>query len=110
MAQQNVVAAAIGPVLASGLPNQHGIGALVLTTFRGENFFLFKARVQAELRTFGLWNVMSGVEERPAEEAENGAKAAAWDKKEEVCKSVLFRAVTDDVLLHIVDKQTSCEM
>ncbi|RHZ32896.1 hypothetical protein DYB37_013202, partial [Aphanomyces astaci] len=59
--------------------------------FRGANFNIFKVRIQAKLRSKGLWKVVNGDEQRDDDED--------YDSKEDKAFDLLVNSLDDDNLL-----------
>ncbi|KAH9120170.1 hypothetical protein AeMF1_007526, partial [Aphanomyces euteiches] len=70
--------------------------------FRGKNFNIFKLRIQAKLRSKGLWTIVSG--NTTASEA---ASTSDFDAKEAKAFAILVNALDDDNLAYVAHVTTS---
>ncbi|RHY49425.1 hypothetical protein DYB34_014113, partial [Aphanomyces astaci] len=72
--------------------------------FRGANFNIFKVRIQAKLRSKGLWKVVNGDEQRDDDEDED------YDSKEDKAFDLLVNSLDDDNLANVSHVRTSTEV
>ncbi|KAF0710099.1 hypothetical protein As57867_005639, partial [Aphanomyces stellatus] len=70
--------------------------------FRGANFNLFKVRIQAKLRSKGLWRVVSGEQARDPDDEDDD-----FDTKEDKAYDLLVNALDDDNLAYVSHVTTS---
>ncbi|RHY32377.1 hypothetical protein DYB32_002637, partial [Aphanomyces invadans] len=73
--------------------------------FAGANFNIYKVRIQAKLRSKGLWEVVSG--EETGEEAEDDDD---YDSKEDKAFDILVNSLDDDNLAYVSHVTTSKEV
>ncbi|RHY99951.1 hypothetical protein DYB31_004432 [Aphanomyces astaci] len=69
--------------------------------FRGANFDIFKVRIQAKLRSKGLWKVVNGNEQRDDDEDED------YDSKEDKAFDLLVNSLDDNNLAYVSHVTTS---
>ncbi|RHY11663.1 hypothetical protein DYB25_013706 [Aphanomyces astaci] len=69
--------------------------------FRGANFNIFKVRIQAKLRSKGLWKVVNGDEQRDDDEDED------YDSKEDKAFDLLVNSLDDNNLAYVSHVTTS---
>ncbi|RHY97780.1 hypothetical protein DYB37_012693 [Aphanomyces astaci] len=72
--------------------------------FRGANFDIFKVRIQAKLRSKGLWKVVNGDEQRDDDDDED------YDSEEEDEFDLLVNSPDDDNLAYVSHVATSTEV
>ena len=70
--------------------------------FRGKNFNIFKLRIQAKLRSKGLWKIVNG--------EETAASDTGFDSKEAKAFDLLVNALDDDNLAYVAHVGTSSEV
>ncbi|CAK4848378.1 unnamed protein product [Aphanomyces euteiches] len=70
--------------------------------FRGKNFNIFKLRIQAKLRSKGLWTIVSG-----DITASDAASTSDFDAKEAKAFAILVNALDDDNLAYVAHVTTS---
>ena len=70
----------------------------------GSNFKLWKFQLTLVLKAHKLWNVVSGVETRPAADAD---KQDAWDLKDVEAQSIIASSVNAVQMNHIYDCQSA---
>ncbi|KAH9107622.1 hypothetical protein LEN26_014249 [Aphanomyces euteiches] len=70
--------------------------------FRGKNFNIFKLRIQAKLRSKGLWTIVSG-----DTTASDAGSTSDFDAKEAKAFAILVNALDDDNLAYVAHVTTS---
>ena len=84
-----------------------GLTGVVLPIFSGENWHLYRMRVEGELVAAGLWSILSGQEGRPAAA---GDQQREYDRGLGVCKAALLRSLSDSVLSLVASCATAVDM
>jgi len=72
--------------------------------FRGVNFNIFKLRMQAKMRSKGLWKVVNGEETQ-----NNASNPDEYQTKEDKAYDMLINALDDDNLAYVSHAETSAE-
>ncbi|CAK5045402.1 unnamed protein product [Aphanomyces euteiches] len=70
--------------------------------FRGKNFNIFKLRIQAKLRSKGLWTIVSG-----DTTVSGAASTSDFDAKEAKAFAILVNALDDDNFAYVAHVTTS---
>ncbi|CAK5131662.1 unnamed protein product, partial [Aphanomyces euteiches] len=70
--------------------------------FRGKNFNIFKLRIQAKLRSKGLWTIVSG-----NTTGSDAGSTSDFDAKEAKAFTILVNALDDDNLAYVAHVTTS---
>ena len=99
---------------------QHGIGAglggisgrgsakptIKLQVFTGEGWHLWKFKMKSYFQWMGVWEVVSGIREKPTEEASTREEIEKWNYDELTARNILLNIVDSDRLQML----TSCEI
>jgi len=81
--------------------------SITLPEFDGVSWYLYAMRVEGELMTHNLWEVMSGALAQPALA---GQAQQEWDRKSQLCRAALLKSLTNQQLALVARHRTAPEM
>ncbi|MCP4118071.1 MAG: hypothetical protein GY737_22250 [Desulfobacteraceae bacterium] len=82
------------------------LSRLQIDKLTSDSWATWKYQIQLYLRANGLWRIVAGEEQRPAED---GQAAAAWDVKDDRARAVLGLSVDKSLLYLITSKETAAD-
>ena len=74
--------------------------SIALEKFNGLNFHTWKVKIQLQMMSRNLWNIVQGMEKASTD----ARQLNEWEKREERAKSILGLSLPDSQL-HLIDLQ-----